>query len=568
MTRCRVQVLGRFQVSVDGSAVPPAAWRTRRAADLVKVLALDQRHSMHREQVMDLLWPDLPAEAAASNLRKAIHHARGAMGAAESITAEGAVLMLWGGDLHVDVDVFMSLAAAAEVSRSTDAYRRAVRSYSGEVLPADRYEPWVIPIRERLRDQFIACLKGAGMWERVLEIDPADEDSHRALMQQHVDAGRRGEALRQFQRMRAALRDAIGVGPDRDTVALYERVLRMDGAEAPTPAQQVAQLVATRLMSLNRGDLADAEGRARQARDLAIAARLGHETGDASTLLALASSMSGRWQDVFREDVITSLEQHPAVASEMIEAHLCFVEYYMAGSASVSAEGFARELLAETPSVRSSPARGMVQLMLGESLLHAGDLATAARELARACELNCAGGTLGGLGLSLEHLAEIDISRGDGRRARARVTEGLDAARHSACGSHLTVRLLGISVAAGSTPRDAMRALDRAHRTIADMPRVCQPCSINLQAQATIASARSAQLHRARRHLATAERVAGLWQGGPMSATVWEARAAVRLAEGSPEQARALLWEAAAAFDEAGRSRDAARCRAAASSVS
>ena len=40
---------------------------------LVKLLALAPGYRLHREQVMDALWPDLAPEAAAGNLRKAVH---------------------------------------------------------------------------------------------------------------------------------------------------------------------------------------------------------------------------------------------------------------------------------------------------------------------------------------------------------------------------------------------------------------------------------------------------------------------------------------------------------------
>jgi DNA-binding SARP family transcriptional activator len=42
----------------------------------VKLLALAPHHRLHREQLMDTLWPELAPEAAAANLRKAVHFAR------------------------------------------------------------------------------------------------------------------------------------------------------------------------------------------------------------------------------------------------------------------------------------------------------------------------------------------------------------------------------------------------------------------------------------------------------------------------------------------------------------
>lgn len=40
MASVEIQLLGRFEVTVDGRPVPAPAWRHRRAAGMVKLLAL------------------------------------------------------------------------------------------------------------------------------------------------------------------------------------------------------------------------------------------------------------------------------------------------------------------------------------------------------------------------------------------------------------------------------------------------------------------------------------------------------------------------------------------------
>jgi DNA-binding SARP family transcriptional activator len=110
-------VLGGFEVVVDGRPVPADAWRSRRAADLVKVLALEPSHTLHREQVMEWLWPELGAEAAGANLRKAVHYARRAMGADDAIRSEAAVLSLWPGQVDIDADAFGAAAEAEQLVR-------------------------------------------------------------------------------------------------------------------------------------------------------------------------------------------------------------------------------------------------------------------------------------------------------------------------------------------------------------------------------------------------------------------------------------------------------------------
>src|SRR5215212_8933096 len=72
----RIRLLGDFEVSVGPRTINDASWRLRKAASLVKLLALAEGHRLHREQVMDLLWPDHAKKDASNNLRGALHAAR------------------------------------------------------------------------------------------------------------------------------------------------------------------------------------------------------------------------------------------------------------------------------------------------------------------------------------------------------------------------------------------------------------------------------------------------------------------------------------------------------------
>ena len=72
----RIRLLGDFCVEIDGKKVPAAAWPRRHAASLVKLLALRPGRQLHRERVIDSLWPDLRVEEAAPRLYKAAHFSR------------------------------------------------------------------------------------------------------------------------------------------------------------------------------------------------------------------------------------------------------------------------------------------------------------------------------------------------------------------------------------------------------------------------------------------------------------------------------------------------------------
>ena len=551
---------------MDGNPVSGDSWRSRRAADLVKLLALDPGHRLHKEQVVEFLWPNLPAEAAAANLRKAIHYARRAIESEDAIRAEGGLLTLWpAASVEVDLDLFNRDAARAVSSGDREWCRRLAATYSGELLPADRYETWSEEPRRRAQARYVALLKGGEEWERVLELDETDEEAHRALMQVHLDVGNRREAIRQFERLRDALREHIGVGPDSATVELYEKVLALEGPEARSPGERAAALLANGLVAWSRRDLAEAERLAREGRSLALSAELGHELGEASSLLALIAYARGTWHDLFKEEFADSVRRGADAETAVFDAHLCFQEFYLYGpEAHAGAAAFANELLATATAAGSTGGKALAALLLGEFELLSGEFARAAEPLEKSAEFAAAAGCISAESIALERLAEVEVARENRVRARELLARARPLAESSAISSHLLVRVLGVQVTAADHPMDALQTAREAERILSDTSRVCEPCSMNFHIEAARIFARTGELESARRHLVEAERITGLWQGGPWIASVWEARAELRLAEGEESQAVALFREAAESFAQLRRPIDAARCRASA----
>src|SRR5438105_14087158 len=111
-----------------------------------------------------------------------------------------------------------------------------------------------------------------------------------------------------------------------------------------------------------------------------------------------------------------------------------------------------------------------------------------------------------------------------------------------------------------------MEAIASGDRLLAG--NVCRACSMGLRVASSIILAQAGELESASRRLDETERLAGMWQGGPWVAAVWEARGMLRQAQGRPEQASALLHEAAARYADLGRPADRARCETRAAALS
>ncbi|HEU4841759.1 MAG TPA: hypothetical protein VFT09_09960, partial [Ilumatobacteraceae bacterium] len=148
--RIGVRVLGRFEIDIDGRRVPDEQWARRSAASLVKVLAVSDRRRLHREQVVDALWPDAALDRAAPRLHKAAHFVRRATGVADSVVlADQFVELFPRHDVVVDAAAFERDARDALGSGEPSAVEAALARYGGELLPDDPYESWTFHPRQR-----------------------------------------------------------------------------------------------------------------------------------------------------------------------------------------------------------------------------------------------------------------------------------------------------------------------------------------------------------------------------------------------------------------------------------
>jgi predicted ATPase/DNA-binding SARP family transcriptional activator len=270
----RIQLLGQFRVRVGLRWIEDAAWRRRKAAAIVKLLALAPQHRLHREQLMDLLWPDFEPQAAASNLRTTLHAARRVLvslageappaGDASPRQAKRArylhgdpLELCPAGTVWVDVHAFKAAAAAARQGPTPAAYQAALVLSSGTLLPEDRYEEWTLRRREELRSLYTSLLielaqlheaegdlaRAIETLQRVVAQDPAHEDAHTCLMRLYACSGQRYQALQQYRQLEATLASELDAEPGPALQQIYEelvdhRVL-LSTPDAPTPSPSI-----------------------------------------------------------------------------------------------------------------------------------------------------------------------------------------------------------------------------------------------------------------------------------------------------------------------------------------
>ena len=246
-----IGLFGGFRVVVDGVPVSEERWVRRKSKTLLKVLALQPVHQgarqMHREEMIELLWPGVKADQGLNNLHKTLHAARRAIEpglragvSSRFLQMRDQLVMLEGPDgIAVDVADFELLAEKALKLHCREDLEAALSIYQAELLPEDLYEDWAAVRREQLRSRkeqlvlrLAAVCEASGdaaqaieAYKRLIASNPCNEAAHRNLIRLHAAIGQRHLAVEQFRVCTDVLRRELEVEPEPATVKLYERIL-------------------------------------------------------------------------------------------------------------------------------------------------------------------------------------------------------------------------------------------------------------------------------------------------------------------------------------------------------
>ena len=248
MPGLRFRLFGKFTAHHDAGLL--TGLEASKDQELLSYLLIHRDRPHSREALASLLWADTSTEKSKKYLRQALWHLHAAL---NSDNGNGTHFLLVDHDwlslnpcssLWTDVADFERAFAGAEgiagrqlEPEKADALKDAVSLYSDDLLPG-YYQDWILFERERLQnmyllmlDKLIVYLQFRGDYEvaqgygaTILRYDPARERTHRQLMHLYSLAGDRTSALRQFERCAQALKQELGVKPERKTLELYERI--------------------------------------------------------------------------------------------------------------------------------------------------------------------------------------------------------------------------------------------------------------------------------------------------------------------------------------------------------
>ena len=232
---------------VKGFVVPHKNWQKRKAKLLFEILALHPLNELHREELIEKLFPDSDEKSANAGFyrilyaaRKALEPERSSYASSNYLLSEGQLIKLTAsGGLWIDAKEFEQ--KAREGLKRNDRYllETAAKLYQGDLLADEPFEEWIINRREGLKRLFHSVLRRlaesaekqgdteeAHFWlDRILQHEPVDEDAHCAKMQLYLKQGKRSLALLQYEKCREILKRELSVEPDEEIERLREEIL-------------------------------------------------------------------------------------------------------------------------------------------------------------------------------------------------------------------------------------------------------------------------------------------------------------------------------------------------------
>jgi DNA-binding SARP family transcriptional activator len=255
-TALRIQLFGDFCLTIGDS--PATVVDSARIQALLAYLTLRRHAPQPRQQIAFLFWPDSSENQARTNLRKLLLHLRQLVPPIDEYLDSEGQSLFWraGAPVLSDVASFeeaLAQAGSADLTIRRHALELAAGLYRGDLLPGC-YDDWILPERVRLREAAVETLaelvrlaelmgdpRGAiGHGQRLLQLDPADEEVCRRMMRLYAQAGNRAAAMRVFHTCMTTLQEELGIDPSPATQDLHEQLLHGDVplpvAQAPIPA--------------------------------------------------------------------------------------------------------------------------------------------------------------------------------------------------------------------------------------------------------------------------------------------------------------------------------------------
>lgn len=248
-----LRCLGPFVASQRGQPIAASAFARSKSLVLLKLLAVKAGAPVHRDVLVEHLWPGVDPSVSLNRLHGVVHDLRAVI---EPHRAERGWLYVRNhGELYsletsapiaIDVVRFRQLVNAGERTDSAHAadattyLEQAIALYRGDLCEDEPYAEWCEPERQELRESFMRALEhlaqlyvrqgcddlASGCLRRALRVSPFREDLLLTQMELLDRRGRATEAVAAYEEYRRLLRAELDADTSPALQAVHCRLLK------------------------------------------------------------------------------------------------------------------------------------------------------------------------------------------------------------------------------------------------------------------------------------------------------------------------------------------------------
>lgn len=252
-SRLRISSLGQFGLLLGEKNIAIEKWKRKQAVTILKCLVCNLDKPVHRERLIEWLWPEAESENGWKRLKVTISHLRAKLreGGVEEEVIEtvGQSYLVRSNVVWIDSDIFNSRVAqgrkllkTGNLVNALHYFEDAESLYKGNFFEEEPYAEWCAVERERLLEIYLELLAGMvncysqqGKYleairvsEKALYTDPSRENFIRALMENLVKLGRPDWARTHFLSWQKKLDREYALQPTRETLSAFNRLIETE----------------------------------------------------------------------------------------------------------------------------------------------------------------------------------------------------------------------------------------------------------------------------------------------------------------------------------------------------
>jgi DNA-binding SARP family transcriptional activator len=271
MTEYRIRLFGKFSAERNGELMEGI--QARKVQELFSYLLVFMNQPQPRDVICEVLWENQPSLKAKKNLRQALWRLQLALGnSANSRNPEiiadsdwlqinpAAAIWLDIAEFEQFFHTFSDMDCGELTVENFKTIQSTVDLYRGDLLDG-WYRDWCLFERERFQVMHLTLLDklvqyceihghytlGLAYGTDILRHDHAYERTHRQMMRLYCLAGDRTQALYQYERCAAALRNELDIEASEATKQLYEQI-RSDMFGPPSVAGEETTRTLSRML--------------------------------------------------------------------------------------------------------------------------------------------------------------------------------------------------------------------------------------------------------------------------------------------------------------------------------